>query len=128
MKTTLIKLSFIAAVGGIGATSAYAHPDYTEAGSHWLNHVSESTAQPTDNQMAPFGYKAVAAPDREITLSGGEKYLNVSQLETVRVTVDGKSVDWTFDTLGTRPFPLSEVIPGTKGVTVYVSGSPDYAG
>ena len=54
MKTTLIKLSFIAAIGGVAATSAYAHPDYTEAGSHWLNHVSESNAQPSANQLAPF--------------------------------------------------------------------------
>ncbi|MBT0963034.1 CzcE family metal-binding protein [Denitromonas iodatirespirans] len=128
MKTTLIKLSFIAAIGGVAATSAYAHPDYTEAGSHWLNHVSESNAQPSANQLAPFGYKAVAAPGREITLSGEAKYLNVNQLETVRITVDGKSLDWTFDTLGTRPFALSEVIPGAKGVTVYVSKNPDFAG
>tara|TARA_R110001583_G_scaffold90485_1_gene232410 strand:+ start:3874 stop:4260 length:387 start_codon:yes stop_codon:yes gene_type:complete len=128
VKTTLIKLSFIAALGGIAATSAYAHTDYTEGGSHWLSHASESKAQPTDNQTAPFGYKAAAAPTREVTLIGGERYLNVRQLETVRITADGKSVDWTFNTLGTRSFPLSEVIPGSKGVTVYVSESPDYAG
>ena len=117
MKTTLIKLSFIAAIGGVAATSAYAHPDYTEAGSPLAESCVRIECSALRQPVGPIRLKAVAAPGREITLSGEAKYLNVNQLETVRITVDGKSLDWTFDTLGTRLFALSEVIPGAKGVS-----------
>lgn len=128
MKATLIKLSLIAALSGAAATTAYAHPDTTEAGNHWVAHLSDSRSQPTQEQLARFGYETASKPAREITLSAGDRYLNVTQMETVHITAAGKHVTWTFDTLGTRPFALSEIIPGTEGVTVYVAPNPDYLG
>ena len=54
--------------------------------------------------------------------------LNVTRFETVRLNAGGKSVTWTFDTVGTSPFSLSNVVAGADGVTVYVSESPDRLG
>lgn len=66
--------------------------------------------------------------DREITVVSGSNYLNVTRLETIKINVGGKSVVWTFDTLGTAPFPLSKVVPGADGITVYVAENPAYQG
>jgi hypothetical protein len=41
----------------------------------------------------------------------------VTRLETVKINVGGKSVVWTFDTLGTAPFPLSKIVSGAEGIT-----------
>jgi hypothetical protein len=54
--------------------------------------------------------------------------LNVTRQETVKINVGGKSVVWSFDTLGTPSFPLSKVIPGAEGITVYVAESPSLQG
>ena len=129
MKTKFSKLALIAAISLAGAGTSYAHEDYSEAGTnHWLSHVSESKSAPTANQQASFDYAATKNADREITLTGGNKYLNVTRLETVKINVGGKSVAWTFDTLGTASFPLAKVIPGTDGVTVYVTENPSHQG
>lgn len=129
MKVTISKFSLLAALALAGAGSAYAHEDTSEGGTlHWLSHVSVSKSAPSANQMAPFGYAATQAPDREINLPSGSAHLNVTRLETVKINVNGKSVVWTFDTLGTPSFPLSKVIPGTDGVTVYVAENPTYQG
>ena len=129
MKTKFSQLALIAAIGLAAAGTSYAHEDYSEAGTnHWLSHVSESKSAPTANQQASFGYAATKNADREITLASGSKYLNVTRLETVKINVGGKSVAWTFDTLGTASFPLAKVIPGTDGVTVYVKENPSYQG
>lgn len=61
-------------------------------------------------------------------LTKGAKYLNVTRMETVQINVAGKSVTWTFDTLGTPNFPLSKIIPGVEGITVYVSENPNLLG
>lgn len=129
MKTKFSKLALIAAISLAGAGTSYAHEDYSEAGTnHWLSHVSESKSAPTANQQASFGYAATKNADREITLASGSKYLNVTRLETIKINVAGKSVVWTFDTLGTAPFPLSEIISGADGITVYVTENPAYQG
>ena len=129
MKTKFSKLALIAAISLAGAGTSYAHEDYSEARiDHWLRHVSESQSAPTANQLAPFGYAATKNADREITLASGSKYLNVTRLETVKINVGGKSVVWTFDTLGTAPFPLSKIVPGADGITVYVTENPSYQG
>ena len=125
MKTKFSQLALIAAIGLATAGTSYAHEDYSEAGTyHWLSHVSESQGAPTANQLAQFGYAATKNADREVSLPGGGKYLNVTRLETVKVNVGGKSVVWTFDTLGTAPFPLSKIVPGADGITVYVTENP----
>lgn len=129
MKTTLTKIALIASLSAIGTTAALAHEDYSEGGSlHWLSHASESKSQPTANQLAPFGYQSTAAAARVVSVDAGTKYLNVTRLETVQIKADGKTVTWMFDTLGTAPFPLSKIIPGTDGVTVYVAENPAYIG
>lgn len=54
--------------------------------------------------------------------------MNVTRLETVKINVGGKTVTWTFDTLGSAPFPLARIIPGAEGATVYVAENPAYQG
>ena len=125
MKTKFSQLALIAAIGLATAGTSYAHEDYSEAGTyHWLSHASESQGAPTANQLAPFGYAATKNADREVSLPGGSKYLYVTRLETVKINVGGKSVVWTFDTLGAAPFPLSKIVPGADGITVYVTENP----
>jgi hypothetical protein len=129
MKTTLTKIALIASLGAIGTTAAMAHEDYSEGGSlHWLSHASESKGQPTANQLAPFGYQSTGTAARVVSIDSSTKYLNVTRLETVQIKAGGKTVTWMFDTLGTAPFPLSKIIPGTDGVTVYVAENPAYIG
>jgi len=50
------------------------------------------------------------------------------QLETVAIRIGDKAVNWTFDAFPRHNFPLSEIIPGADGVTVYVAESPLYRG
>lgn len=129
MKTNISKISLVVALGLSVAGTAYAHEDYSEAGTnHWISHVADSKGSPSANQLAPYGYAATKGADREITLTSASKYLNVTRLETVKINVGGKSVAWTFDTLGTASFPLAKVIPGTDGVTVFVTENPSYQG
>jgi len=42
----------------------------------------------------------------------------------VQIDVGGKSITWKFDTFGTAPFPLSRIVPGAEGITVYVAENP----
>jgi hypothetical protein len=129
MKTNISKISLVVALGLSVAGTAYAHEDYSEAGTnHWISHVADSKGSPSANQLAPYGYAATKGADREIALTSASKHLNVTRLETVKINVGGKSVAWTFDTLGTASFPLAKVIPGTDGVTVYVKENPSYQG
>lgn len=129
MKNALTKIALIASLNAIGTTAALAHEENSESGSlHWLQHVSESKSQPTANQLAPFGYSTTGATARVVSIDAGTKYLNVTRLETVQIKAGGKSVTWMFDTLGTTPFPLSKIIPGADGVTVYVAENPAYIG
>ena len=130
MKTHFTQIALIAALSAAGATTAFAHTDYSEGGyseagsAHWLSHVAESRSQPTANQLAPYGYVASGGAGRVLNVDSGTKYINVSGLETVQINVGGKSVVWTFDTFGTVPFPLSTIISGAEGVTVYVAENP----
>ncbi len=66
--------------------------------------------------------------DREVTLPEGAKYLNVQRNETVKINVAGKSFTWRFDTLGTVPFKLGEIVPqgyGGQDIMVYVAEDPN---
>ena len=56
------------------------------------------------------------------------KYFNVTRLETLKLNVGGKSVVWTFDTLGTAAFPLSKIVPEADGITVYLTENHFYQG
>lgn len=129
MKTKFPHLALIATISLVASGTSYAHDDYSEANtSHWLSHVSETQSSPTVNQLAPFGYMATKDADREITLASDSKYLNVTRMETVKINIGDTSVVWTFDTFGTTPFPLSKVVSGVDGITVYVTENPDYRG
>ena len=129
MKTKFVTLTLIAALSTAGATNAFAHEDYSEAGSaHWLSHVAESRSQPTANQLTHYGYATSGAAARTVNVDSGTRHLNVTRGEIVRINVGGKSVAWMFDTLGTASFPLAKIIPGAEGVTVYVTENPDYTG
>ncbi|NMG44589.1 CzcE family metal-binding protein [Aromatoleum toluvorans] len=109
---------------------ASAHTDYSENGStHWLEHVQASPNPASERQLAPYGHAApAAAPGRVIVVGKDTRYLNVEQLETVAIRSGDQTVNWTFDTMPRRSFPLSKIIPGTDGVTVYVAESPLYSG
>lgn len=122
MKTNFTKLALLSVLSLAGATAALAEDDV--ASRVWLRQVQESKGEPTANQLAPHGYATTGAAAREISVNSGTKYLNVTRLETVKINVDGKSVTWSFDTLGTRAFPLSNIVPGAEGVTVYVAENP----
>ncbi len=129
MKRNIIGLTLIALLGGIGSTAALAHEDYSEGGSlHWISHVAEAKSQPSANEQAPFGYAVNGSADRAIDIGPGTQYLNVTRLETIRINAGGKSVTWKFDTLNTSSFPLSKVISGLDGITVYVAENPSYQG
>lgn len=129
MKHHIISLALAASLFGIGSTAAIAHGNFSEEESmHWLTHVAEATSQATANERAPFGYAVDGKADRTVDIGPSAKYLNVTRLETIRINAGGKSVIWKFDTMGTTSFPLSNVIPGLNGITVYVEESPLYRG
>lgn len=84
----------------------------------------------TGDAGARYGSKASGSPSRTIVIDNGTRHINVTRLETaaLRVGNGDESTTWTFDTLGTRSFPLSRIIPSAEGVTVYVEESPLYRG
>lgn len=125
MKVKISRLVLVAALGVATAGTSYAHVDNSEtANYHWLSHLADSASASLANQPSPFGYAATKNADRELSLSGGAKYLNVTRLETVRIHFGGNSLTWTFDTFGTTPFPLDWIIPGAAGITVFVAENP----
>lgn len=129
MKTNITHLILIAALGFTVTGTSYAHEDYSEGQSlHWLSHVTESTSQPSAQQLAPYGYASAGAAARVVTIDSSTASLNVTRQETIRINIGGKAVTWMFDTLGTAAFPLAKVIPGADGVTVYVTENPLYTG
>ncbi len=129
MKMKISQLAVIAAMSLAAVGTTYAHEDYSEAGAmHWISHVAESKGSPTANEQATFGYAATRNADREITVASGINHVNVTRLETVKISLGDKTVAWTFDTFGTAAFPLSKIMPGADGITVYVAENPSYQG
>lgn len=127
MKSKFTKLTLIAAFATAISTNALAQfNDPMPESEHWRVRATVPAGEPTANQLAPYGYKASGPVARVVNIDGTTKYLNVTQLEAVQINAGGKTVAWMFDTLGTLPFPLSNVIPGTEGVTVYVDPNPAY--
>ena len=124
MKTNFTKIALLSVLSLAGATAALAEDDV--ASRLWLRQVQESKGEPTANQLAPYGYATTGAAAREVSINSGTKYLNVTRLEAVKINIDGKSVTWSFDTLGTNAFPLSKIVSGAEGVTVYVAENPSY--
>ena len=131
MNTKIMSLALITLLSAGGAMTAQAHVDYDYSDSgatHWLEHGAQTASSPTQKQLAPFGYAVDTPADRIVNIDGRSRYLNVTRLETVQLNAAGKSVTWKFDTFGTRPFALSNVISGYEGITVFVAESPIYQG
>lgn len=128
MKTQIAKLSLFAILSIAGTTMALAHENNIDAGTnHWISHIAASkNNQLAANQQDPQGYATSGPVSRVLSIDSGTKYLNVTRLETVQINFEGKSVIWTFDTLGTGSFSLSKIIPGATGVTVYIAENPLY--
>jgi hypothetical protein len=75
---------------------------------------------------------ATSGSERVIALGAKSKSINVSNGETVTITVDGQSFTWHVDTFPNETsFDLAKIAPqgvATRGVTVYVSPNPIYFG
>ena len=65
---------------------------------------------------------------RTIEITPQTRHINVTQLESVQLKLGEQRVNWTFDTLSTRAFPLAAIVPGAGEVTVYVAPSPLWQG
>ena len=127
MKKSIIAVLAVSAISTLGSSAAFAHEDYSDAGSlHWLEHVNARASNPTERELAAYGYTSNATPSRTIIVNANTRYINVTRLETVTLKVGDKTVNWAFDTLGTNSFPLSKVVPGVDNVTVYLEESPLY--
>lgn len=127
MKKSIIATLAVSAISTLGSSAAFAHEDYSERGTlHWLEHVQERVSSPSERELATYGYAGNATPSRTVTVNADTRYINVTRLETVAVKVGDKTVNWTFDTLGTNSFPLSKVVSGADKVTLYLEESPLY--
>lgn len=128
MKTNLTRIVLLSALLTT-ASGAFAHEDYSERGAtHWLEHLQASPSQPSERQLAQYGYAVPGTPSRVITIDKDTRYLNVVRLETVAIRKGDKNATWMFDAPAGRSFPLSKIVPGTDGVTVYVAEDPLYQG
>ena len=128
MQTSLIKLTLVAALTAAGAASALANQGYPGSDAHLPGGSYEASSTSGVHALAPFGYATAAEPAREVRLAEGTGSLNVTRLETVRIVAAGKTVTWNFDTQGTHAFPLSKIVPGAEGITVFVAENPLYRG
>lgn len=126
MNTKFTFLALFSILSAGGASSALAHPALNDGAAKRL--APSEAGAPSARQRAPYGYASAGPAERVLEIGPGTRYLNVTRLETVRIKRGDTSVVWTFDTLGTKAFPLSKIVPDATGVTVYVKESPLYRG
>ena len=126
MKKSIIAVLAVSAISTLGSSAAFAHEDYSEGGAlHWLEHVQARASSPTERELATYGYASNATPSRTVIVNADTRYINVTRLETVALKVGDKTVNWTFDTLGTNSFPLSKVVQGPSlTVPRHISAPP----
>ena len=86
--------SFIAALSALASGQAAA--------------ASDVSAQPA----AAYGKIAKMPTTRTIEITSQTRHINVTQLESVQLKLGEQRVNWTFDTLSTRAFPLAAIVPG----------------
>lgn len=84
-------------------------------------YAAEAPAGPSRNA---YGHPAPAdQPARIIVIAPGQRYVNVTNGETILFRVNGRSFAWTFRTsVRHRSFELSEVAPvdvDVRGIRVY---------
>jgi hypothetical protein len=83
-----------------------------------------SPATPGIGRVAPLGHQVSGNASRVIDLTSRRSAINVTAGETVQFNLDGRSVTWNFDTLGTPVFSLTKIVPQAPNLTVYVSPNP----
>lgn len=128
MKPSLSRLAGLSAVLAIATGNAFAHIDYSEAGTlHWIEHTANAPSAPDARALSPYGYEASGSAGRVIVLDRSVSAINVDRMETVEFRLGDTRSTWTFDTLGTPSFALAEILPGAGGVTVFVAESPLYS-
>lgn len=127
MKARLTKFALLAGSAVVTTMSFAQETQMQRSGGQEIQQV-KIVRPALAGQRDPYGYASTGIPERTVDLSGGKKYLNVTRLETIQINKDGKSVTWTFDTLGLPSFSLARVIPWAPGVTVYMEESPLYRG
>ena len=123
MTAYIARIAFATLFTGTAMAAGLAHAEPTPASDPQLT-AAPQAAPP--GRQAPFGYAVAGGASRTITIDPETRYLNVTRLEAVVINAGGKSVTWSFDTLDTRSFPLSHILPGADNLTVYVSESPQY--
>lgn len=82
---------------------------------------------------ADFGAPAAnVAAERTITVTPATRYVNVTDGETVKFSVDGKAFSWHFSSWpGAQQIALDKLAPKdtvASGVIVYVARNPLYYG
>ena len=95
--------------------------------------VSSAHAAGPTGTVADYGTSVPVSTDaRQITISPQTKWVNVTDGETVKFDVNGKTFAWNVDTFGTDTvFDLAKIAPAdiqVNGVRVYVAPNPLYTG
>lgn len=94
---------------------------------NWANNLPVSASgSPMENTVAPYGTSIpAAAATRQITLTPGTKWINVTYGESVNFMAEGKSFAWNFYTLhNDTSFDLATIAPkdiNVQQIRVYVA-------
>ena len=94
---------------------------------NWANNLPVSASgSPMKNTVAPYGSAIpAAAATRQITLTPGTKWINVTYGESVNFMAEGKSFAWNFYTLhNDTSFDLATIAPkdiNVQQIRVYVA-------
>jgi hypothetical protein len=86
--------------------------------------IVTAPAAPGIGRVAPLGHQVSGNASRVIDLTSRRSAINVTAGETVQFNLDGRSVTWNFDTLGTPVFSLTKIVPQAPNLMVYVSRNP----
>lgn len=93
--------------------------------------LGAANATPPTGTSADYGMQVVdSAATRTISINAFTKYVNVTDGETVRFDVDGKSFTWHFDGYPNQTsLELSKIAPegiNVGSLRVYVAANPLY--
>jgi hypothetical protein len=87
-----------------------------------------SSGAPGLGRVAPLGHQVSGNSMRVIDLNNQRTAVSVMAGETVQFNLNGRSVTWVFDTVGTPTFRLAQIVPQAPDLMVYVSANPLYKG
>lgn len=90
-------------------------------------------AAPPSGVAADYGVAVAAeAAQRTITINADTKWVNVTDGETIRFEVNGRSFTWHFSTYPQiSSFDLAQIAPAgitTGSIRVYIASNPLYRG